>query len=107
MTDVFHGDRDGLSATTIVPTIGEDLPAPIREGLARRRLVALGKPCPCGAQPYRLNRAQRREIEARKRRGLPGQVIRVTIEHEDDCPATDENLDALAAEHGATIRRWM
>lgn len=107
MTDVFHGHRDGLSTAAILPTISEDLPAEIREGLARRRLNALGQPCPCGAQPFRLNRQQRREIETRKRRGLPGQVIRVVIEHEDDCPATDENLDALAAKHGVTIRRWL
>jgi hypothetical protein len=106
VTDVFAFKRDGLTAVAVVPTISEELPEQIREGLARRRLVATGQPCPCGAQPIRLNRAQRREMEARRRKGLPGPVFRITIKHEDDCPAADENLAALAAEHGITIRRW-
>ncbi len=106
MSDIFAFRQDGLTTVAVVPTITEDLPEQIREGLARRRLLATGQPCPCGARPVQLNRAQRREIEARKRKGLPGRVYRVTVEHEPDCPATDENLNRLAAEHGVTIRRW-
>jgi hypothetical protein len=33
-------------------------------------------------------------------------VIRVAVVHEDDCPAADDVLNALAARHGLTPVRW-
>ncbi len=107
MTDILSRNIDGLTALAVVPTIAEDLPAEIREGLARRRLLATGQTCPCGAQPPQLNRRQRREIEARRRRGLPGTVVHVTVLHENDCPASDDALDALASQHGIELRKWI
>jgi hypothetical protein len=106
VSDFLVNDREGMRTLAVLPTIAEDLPEQIREGLARRRLLAAGQPCPCGARPTTFNRAMRRAIEARRRKGLPGPVIHVTIEHEDDCPATDENLAEVAAEHGVDLRWW-
>jgi hypothetical protein len=55
--------------------IPDDAPAPLKEGLARRRLVATTGTCPCGATfdvPDDLE---------------PGTVRSLAIFHEDDCPA--------------------
>lgn len=106
MTDIYLTKRDGLKTLVVVPEIREDYPPELREAIALRRLVALGKPCPCGAQPTRINRAQRREIAARRRRGLPALKIRATVEHEADCCATDQAIDEIAARHGLTPVRW-
>ncbi len=69
--------------------LGPDLddpawPAGAREALRRRRMVALGEPCPCGAVMVVPNRAARRKASRESR------VLPVTVEHEDDCPALDE-----------------
>ena len=66
----------------IGPEIPDDAPADLKEGLARRRLVATTGQCPCGAElslPASLE---------------PGAVTIVRVEHEDDCPAVvwDEAL---------------
>ncbi len=106
VSDVIGTEWDGERVVAVVPTISEDLPEPIREGLARRRLVTLGRACPCGARAPRLNREQRREIAARKRKGLPARVYRFVVEHEADCPACDQVLDELAARHDLMLRRW-
>lgn len=107
MSDILRTRVDGLPAVAVVPELTEGYPPELMEGLARRRLIATGQPCPCGAQPPRLSRQQRRGIEARRRKGLPAQVIPIVIEHENDCPAGDEELERLAAEHGLIARRWM
>jgi hypothetical protein len=106
VTDFIKSKVDGLTALAVVPTIDERLPPEIREGIARRRLMATGQACPCGARPIQLSRATRRRIEARKRKGLPGEVINVVIEHEDDCPATNDALAAAAEKHGISMR-WL
>jgi hypothetical protein len=106
VTDMFSRTIHGRRALVVVPTIAEWLPPEVREGLARRRLLALGRPCPCGARPPRLTRAQRREIERRRRKGKPGGVYRVAIEHEAGCPATGENIEAAATRHGLILGRW-
>lgn len=66
----------------IVPEIPDDASERKKEGMVRRRMVAMGQPCPCGAQPPRLNRAQRRAA-------TKGGVIHVYIEHESGCPAVE------------------
>lgn len=106
MSDLIRSHVDGYPALSVVPRLSEDLPTDIREGIARRRLVATGHPCPCGAAPIRLNRAQRRRITTRRRHGHT-EVIRLSVVHEDDCPAADDVLNALAANHGLTPVRWM
>jgi hypothetical protein len=106
MPDQFPITIDGVQAVAIAPTLAEDLPAEIREGIARRRLLLAGNPCPCGARPPRLNRRLRREMAARKRRGLPGMLIHCMIIHDEECPAASENLEALAAEHNIDLQRW-
>jgi hypothetical protein len=106
MSDLIRSHVDGHNALSVVPDLTEDLPPDIREGIARRRLVATGHPCPCGAAPVRLNRAQRRRITAQRRTGRT-EVVRLAVVHEDDCPAADDVLNALANRHGLTLRRWM
>ncbi len=68
-----------------VEPLPDGAPHDVREGMVRRRLVALGGPCPCGARMVGPNRAQRR---AQRGRGL--QVVAVV--HELDCPASNDNL---------------
>jgi hypothetical protein len=57
----------------------------LREGLARRALVATTGRCPCGAElvlPPEIT---------------PGAVTMVAVEHERDCPANDEAIaEAIA-----------
>ena len=65
------------------PELRENLPPHVLEGLTRRRLVALGQTCPCGARLVLPNRATRRA--ARKAARVP--VWPVQVAHEDDCPA--------------------
>lgn len=61
--------------------IPDHAPHHIREGLARRRIVATTGNCPCGATLTLPN-------------PLPaGTVTIVPIAHEDDCPAADPQLD--------------
>jgi hypothetical protein len=66
----------------IAPEIPEDGPPDLREGIARRRLVATTGRCPCGA---------RLELPETVKRGS---FMVVRVEHESDCPATDERIDA-------------
>jgi len=40
---------DGRRAVGLLPTIPEDAPFRIREGIARRRITAMTGCCPCGA----------------------------------------------------------
>ena len=91
MSEILSWSRDGEAVLSIVPPIPEDAPPTIREGIARRRLVATGKPCPCGARPLRPNRAQRRRAAKTSR------VTTVYIVHENGCPAVTETLTAAIA----------
>jgi hypothetical protein len=68
------------------PEITEDAPPAVREGLARRRLVTTTGACPCGAHPTWPSRQQRRAAQR------AGTALRVLVSHEDECPATNENL---------------
>ena len=87
-TDAILVNDDGTRSTYVGPSLPDHLPSHVLEGLVRRRLIALGGTCPCGAVMVIPNRADRRA--ARKL----GTALSVPIEHEDDCPAIcDELLD--------------
>jgi len=60
----------------IVPPLTEDQPPRIREGAARRRLTVTTGRCPCGAR-----------LVMPKLRA--GDVVRIVVEHEPGCPATE------------------
>jgi hypothetical protein len=71
----------GKKALVLLLPIPENAPVDVREGLALRNVVNTGGTCACGAVAVLPNRAARR-------RG----VAHMTAVHEDDCPATDENI---------------
>jgi hypothetical protein len=79
---------NGQTALVVLLPIPDDAPAEVREGLARRNIVNTGGTCPCGAVMRLPNRAARR-----------AGVVDVSAAHEDDCPATDENIRPA-------LRRW-
>lgn len=82
-TDLIVLNDDGQPSLYLGPDLSEHLPPDVLEGLTRRRLVALGQPCPCGAQLVLPNRAARRAAQ-QKGHGL---VTKVQVAHEDGCPA--------------------
>lgn len=61
-------------ALLVSAEIPDDAPARIKEGLARRRLVAMTGRCPCGATMPNV------EL-------VPGTVTVARVEHERTCPA--------------------
>jgi hypothetical protein len=91
VTDAVVFDCDGERALYVGPTLREGLPPDVLDGLTRRRLVALGQPCPdpCGARLVVPNRAARRAAVR------DGRVLHVSVEHEDDCPALDPRIDQV------------
>jgi hypothetical protein len=78
------GEVDGRGALFVLPVVSEADLARAREGIVRRRLVALSGTCPCGARLGMPNRAQRRAAACR---GDRARIAYVAVEHEDDCPA--------------------
>lgn len=82
-----------MNALVIVPDIPDEAPDAVREGIARRRIVATGGTCPCGAVLRLPNRAQRRATDG---------VFDVTVRHENDCPAVTGTLLAAIADWQAT-----
>ncbi|MCX6463788.1 MAG: hypothetical protein NTW05_09365 [Pseudonocardiales bacterium] len=79
----------GVRTLVVSPSIPEDAPSAVREGIARRRIVNAGGTCPCGARLRLPGRADRR----RARRH--GEVLRsAPARHADDCPAADDVLAA-------------
>jgi hypothetical protein len=82
------GTLAGERALILVPELREAYPPIVREGLARRRIVAAGGACPCGAVMQLPGRRARR---AAKRAGV---ALSVIVEHQDDCPAPTERLRA-------------
>lgn len=79
-------DVGGEKFAFVLPIVREDLPAAVREGLARRRITVLEGTCPCGATFRPPNRAERR------RAARTGQLLRASVAHENGCPATDEAI---------------
>ena len=69
----------------VTAEIPDNAPPALREGLARRALVATTGRCPCGAElvlPPEIT---------------PGALTMVAVEHERDCPANDEAIaEAIA-----------
>lgn len=82
-TDAVFFDAHGVRSLYIGPELRESLPPVVLEGLTRRRLVALGEVCPCGARLVMPSRAERRAAGKTSR----GAVWSIQVEHEDDCPA--------------------
>jgi hypothetical protein len=93
-TDLLLIDDTGRPYLYAGPELRDDLPPDILEGLTRRRLVALGHDCPCGARLVLPSRAERRAAAKRKPNSPP--MHRVRVEHEDDCPALHPDIDAAA-----------
>lgn len=87
-SDAVLVDARGRRAAYAGPELLEGLPPVVLEGLARRRLVALGQPCPCGARLRIPNRAARRKA---RRAGAVG--LSVDVLHEPDCPAISDALE--------------
>lgn len=87
-TDMLLLDDQGKPTFYLGPDLRESLPPHVLDGLARRRVVALGRACPCGARLVLPNRAAHR---AAQKKGH-GPVTRVPVEHEDDCPAICDEL---------------
>jgi len=96
--DVFTRTFNGVRAALILPTIPDDAPHDVREGVARRRIIMTTGECPCGGRFTGPNRETRRAILRDQRNGTPD-LWHATVYHEDNCPALDETL--LAA-----IARW-
>lgn len=75
----------GVKVAAIVPALPDNAPGVVREGIARRRVVATGQPCPCRASsPF-----SRQVVRAARKAGvIPASVV----EHADGCPAGDDVL---------------
>lgn len=76
----------------IAPVVREDDDLRLREGVARLRLLLLDGRCPCGARLTMPNRETRRAMRKDKR-GRGG-LWETRVQHEDDCPAGDERVNA-------------
>jgi hypothetical protein len=94
--DLVEIDVAGVPILVVLPTIPEDGPERLREGIARRRLVMINGRCPCGAERTLPNRAQRRAMRRDVARGSA--VWQVTVGHEVDCPANDHLVLAALKE---------
>lgn len=72
----------------VLPDLAEDLPPRVLEGIARRRLCAITGRCPCGAEMPAVV-------------PFPGHVVHVAMEHEADCPATDDAIGEAMRGHAS------
>lgn len=79
--DVTVVEHAGHMIAYVLPVVSEDAPVAVREGIARRRLVALNGVCPCGARAVRPSRRERRDAQR------AGRAAGVLVEHEAGCPA--------------------
>jgi hypothetical protein len=66
-----------ISRVVLSNPIADDAPPRVKEGAIRRRLVALTGKCPCGAELVVPDLT-------------PGSMAVVAVEHDPDCPATEE-----------------
>lgn len=82
---------DGRRIGYVLADPPEDGPADVREGIARRNIVATGGTCPCGARMVLPSRTDRR------RHARLGRAIDVNVEHEAGCPAITTSLLAALA----------
>lgn len=97
--EIFVRDVDGEQALFVAPGLSDDDSTAVKEGLARRRLVAQGGRCPCGAVMRLPSRAVRRANRKLTKQGATV-IQHVTVNHEDECPATEENLRAARRRGG-------
>lgn len=77
-------EPSGTRTLYLLPDVPDRAPYPVKEGIARRRIVALTGACLCGAI-FDRDRAERSDSLA--------------IEHERRCPASDRALRRA-------LRRW-
>lgn len=92
--DVTMLDVPGVGRVgAVLPVVPEDAPPAVRDGIARRRLVVLDGACPCGARRSLPNREQRRRMRLDRARAAAA-LWELTVLHAEDCPATDEALEA-------------
>jgi hypothetical protein len=85
-----HGGHDYFKvadALVLVPVLRDDYPTDLKAAVDRRRRASLTGTCDCGGG-RRLDRKNR-----------------VIHTHEDGCTASDDNINAIAAEHGLTFAR--
>lgn len=88
--DLTTRDIPGVGLVAyVLPVVSEDLPPQLREAVICRRLAAVEGRCPCGATVTLPNREQRR------RAAREGRQLTTTVEHEPDCPASDDRITAL------------
>lgn len=86
--DLIPGEIDGLPVLIAAPVVAEADPPRVREGIARRRALALTGACPCGAVAVMPSRAQRRAaLRAARRAGHTGVSVVVDVDHAPGCPA--------------------
>jgi hypothetical protein len=83
---VFHRPGVGRVAA-VLPTIPENAPYKVREGIARRRIATLTGTCPCGA-----------EVDFST--AVRGRVTTSEVVHDRLCPADDNRLRKA-------IKRWL
>ncbi len=76
-----------IKTAYVLPVIPDNAPYMVREGIARRRLVATTGVCPCGAVM---------DVGT----PVPGEVASIAVEHERGCPAITAKLEKA-------VRRWM
>jgi hypothetical protein len=79
---------DGETYAFLLPTVPDQAPEAVREGLARRRITAVTGRCPCGGRLTLPNRKERRRATRSRR------PVHLRVEHENDCPAIDDTLTA-------------
>ena len=73
---------DGRQGLYVGESIRETDPAPVREGLVRRRVLATTGRCPCGAEsPF-------------DPAVIPAGLAISAVVHAADCPAAESNLTA-------------
>jgi len=79
--EMLVGDHPvlGQRVAYVLPVVPEDAPHAVREGIARRRIVATTGECPCGAV-----------VDYGERR--PGEVGVGEVHHERLCPADTAKL---------------
>jgi hypothetical protein len=80
----------GVPTLMRVPVIAESMPHELREGLARRRIVAAGHKCPCGASFDTAEKLTYRD---------GSDIPTMHIGHDENCPGSDNNAIPM-------LQRW-
>jgi len=83
---IFNHKVNGTTLA-VLPVVPEAAPYTVREGIARRRLVATTGQCPCGA---------RVDLQA----AMQGRVRLAEVVHDGRCPAVTARL-------AKAVRRWL